>query len=281
MRRKYISQVKFFSARSIRIFLLFFMSALIGSAAGKIVSHHIAKQSALPSSSQSSNWGLSFQEEGKRPVGNATIEELSRYNAFYAENTEEKKIYLTFDAGYENGNTPAILDALKKHEAPATFFVVGNFISENQELIKRMEAEGHIVGNHTMTHPDMSKISTQESFQKELSGVEDIYKEITGKEMTKFYRPPQGIYSTLNLSMAKEMGYHTFFWSLAYVDWYQYNQPDPQEAIEKLTRRIHPGAIVLLHSTSSTNAQILDELLNKWEDMGYSFHSLNELIEHS
>ena len=281
MRRKYISQVKFFSARSIRIFLLFFMSALIGSAAGKIVSHHIAKQSALPSSSQSSNWGLSFQEEGKRPVGNATIEELSRYNAFYAENTEEKKIYLTFDAGYENGNTPAILDALKKHEAPATFFGVGNFISENQELIKRMEAEGHIVGNHTMTHPDMSKISTQESFQKELSGVEDIYKEITGKEMTKFYRPPQGIYSTLNLSMAKEMGYHTFFWSLAYVDWYQDNQPDPQEAIEKLTRRIHPGAIVLLHSTSSTNAQILDELLNKWEDMGYSFHSLNELIEHS
>lgn len=281
MRRKYISQVKFFSARSIRIFLLFFMSALIGSAAGKIVSHHIAKQSALPSSSQSSNWGLSFQEEGKRPVGNATIEELSRYNAFYAENTEEKKIYLTFDAGYENGNTPAILDALKKHEAPATFFVVGNFISENQELIKRMEAEGHIVGNHTMTHPDMSKISTQESFQKELSGVEDIYKEITGKEMTKFYRPPQGIYSTLNLSMAKEMGYHTFFWSLAYVDWYQDNQPDPQESIEKLTRRIHPGAIVLLHSTSSTNAQILDELLNKWEDMGYSFHSLNELIEHS
>lgn len=281
MRRKYISQVKFFSARSIRIFLLFFMSALIGSVAGKIVSHHTAKQSALPSSSQSSNWGLSFQEEGKRPVGNATIEELSRYNAFYAENTEEKKIYLTFDAGYENGNTPAILDALKKHEAPATFFVVGNFISENQDLIKRMEAEGHIVGNHTMTHPDMSKISTQESFQKELSGVEDIYKEITGKEMTKFYRPPQGIYSTLNLSMAKEMGYHTFFWSLAYVDWYQDNQPNPQEAIEKLTRRIHPGAIVLLHSTSSTNAQILDELLNKWEDMGYSFHSLNELIEHS
>ena len=281
MRRKYISQVKFFSARSIRIFLLFFMSALIGSVAGKIVSHHTAKQSALPSSSQSSNWGLSFQEEGKRPVGNATIEVISRYNAFYAENTEEKKIYLTFDAGYENGNTSAILDALKKHEAPATFFVVGNFISENQDLIKRMEAEGHIVGNHTMTHPDMSKISTQESFQKELSGVEDIYKEITGKEMTKFYRPPQGIYSTLNLSMAKEMGYHTFFWSLAYVDWYQDNQPDPQEAIEKLTRRIHPGAIVLLHSTSSTNAQILDELLNKWEDMGYSFHSLNELIEHS
>ena len=260
MHLKYISPTRIFSSRLTKIFLLFCASAFIGSSVGKIVSHNTARQTAAPA--QSSNWGLNFQEEGKRPVGNATIEELSRYNAFYAENTEEKKIYLTFDAGYENGNTPAILDALKKHEAPATFFVVGNFISENQELIKRMEAEGHIVGNHTMTHPDMSKISTQESFQKELSGVEDIYKEITGKEMTKFYRPPQGIYSTLNLSMAKEMGYHTFFWSLAYVDWYQDNQPDPQEAIEKLTRRIHPGAIVLLHNTSSTNGQILDELLS-------------------
>ena len=126
-----------------------------------------------------------------------------------------------------------------------------------------------------------SKNQKQEFEKMGFKLIEDIYKEITGKEMTKFYRPPQGIYSTLNLSMAKEMGYHTFFWSLAYVDWYQDNQPDPQEAIEKLTRRIHPGAIVLLHSTSSTNAQILDELLNKWEDMGYSFHSLNELIEHS
>ena len=234
---------------------------------------------ALPDLTLSSegNWGLSFQEEGKRPVGNATIEELAQYNAFFAEDTEEKKIYLTFDAGFENGNTPAILDALKKHQAPATFFVVGNFISENKDLIKRMETEGHIVGNHTMTHPDMSKISTKESFQKELSDVEKIYREITGKEMTKFYRPPQGIYSTQNLSMARELGYHTFFWSLAYVDWYQDNQPDPQEAIAKLTKRIHPGAIVLLHSTSSTNAQILDELLDKWEAMGYSFHSLNEL----
>ena len=114
-------------------------------------------------------------------------------------------------------------------------------------MIKRMEAEGHTVGNHTMTHPDMSKISTQESFQKELAGVEDIYKEITGKEMTKFYRPPQGIYSTLNLSMAKEMGYHTFFWSLAYVDWYQDKQPSKEEAFDKLLNRIHPGAVVLLH----------------------------------
>ena len=109
-------------------FSSFLCLCFIGSSIGKIVSHNTARQTAA--SAQSSNWGLSFQEEGKRPVGNATIEELAQYNAFFAEDTEEKKIYLTFDAGFENGNTPAILDALKKHQAPATFFVVGNFISE-------------------------------------------------------------------------------------------------------------------------------------------------------
>ena len=224
------------------------------------------------------NWYFNPRNDGKQPEPIKEASFFSKYNSYYVGDPNEKVIYLTFDAGYENGNTSAILDALKKHQVPATFFVVGNFLSQNPDLIKRMEKEGHIIGNHTMTHPNMSKISTKEAFQKELSDVEAIYKEVTGKEMIKFYRPPQGIYSTLNLSMAKELGYHTFFWSLAYVDWYQDNQPDPQEAITKLTNRIHPGAIVLLHSTSSTNALILDELLSKWEQMGYSFHSLKELI---
>lgn len=277
MHLKYISPTRIFSSRFTRIFLLFCACAFIGSSIGKIVSHNTARQTAA--SAQSSNWGLSFQEEGKRPVGNATIEELAQYNAFFAEDTEEKKIYLTFDAGFENGNTPAILDALKKHQAPATFFVVGNFISENKDLIKRMETEGHIVGNHTMTHPDMSKISTKESFQKELSDVEKIYREITGKEMTKFYRPPQGIYSTQNLSMAKELGYHTFFWSLAYVDWQQDDQPTHEEAFDKLLSRVHPGAVVLLHNTSKTNGEIMEELLSKWEEMGYTFRPLSDLTK--
>lgn len=235
--------------------------------------------SAVETASSGNNWGLSFQEEGKRPVGNASIEELKEYDAYFAADTEEKILYLTFDAGYENGNTPAILEALKKHNVSATFFVVGNFISDHPDLIQRMISEGHTVGNHTLTHPDMSKISTLESFQAELQGVEDIYEEITGTSMTKFYRPPQGIYSTANLAMAKELGYHTFFWSLAYVDWYQDQQPTREEAFGKLLPRIHPGAIVLLHSTSSTNAQILDELLTEWENMGYHFGTLEQLVE--
>ena len=148
---------------------------------------------------ESTGWGLSFQEEGKRPVGNASVDELRQYNAYYAGNTDQKILYLTFDAGYENGNTPAILDALKKHQAPAVFFAVGNFIKDNPELIRRIIAEGHIVGNHTMTHPDMSQISSVESFQKELNGVEEAYKSVTGEAMPRFYRPPRGIYSTENV----------------------------------------------------------------------------------
>lgn len=223
------------------------------------------------------NWGLSFPEEGKPPVGNASAEELRQYNAYYADTTKEKFLYLTFDAGFENGNTPAILDALKKHKAPATFFVVGTYIETNPELIQRMLKEGHLVGNHTYHHPDMSQIASQDSFQKELQDVETAYQNVTGKQMAKLYRPPQGKYSESNLQMAHDLGYRTFFWSLAYVDWYENNQPTKDEAFEKLLGRIHPGAIVLLHSTSKTNAAILDELLTKWEEMGYTFRSLDQI----
>ena len=176
-------------------------------------------------------------------------------------------------------HTPSILDALKKHQVPAAFFVVGNYLETSPDLVKRMISEGHIVANHTYHHPDMSKISDRESFAKELSSLEALYTEITGETMRKYYRPPQGKYSKVNLQMAKDLGYQTFFWSLAYVDWYQDKQPAKEEAFKKLLGRIHPGAIVLLHSTSSTNAEILDELLTKWAEIGYRFGTLDELVQ--
>ncbi len=232
------------------------------------------------------NWGLSFQENGKTPVGNATPEFLKQYNAYFVGPTAssgepgaEKKLYLTFDAGFENGNTPAILDALKAHNAKACFFLVGNYLETSPDLVKRMVDEGHTVGNHTYHHPDMSKIADEESFRKELTSLEDAYRELTGQDMTKFYRPPQGKYSEQNLKMASDMGYKTFFWSLAYVDWYTDKQPTREQAFDKLLPRVHPGAIVLLHSTSSTNAKILDELLTKWEAEGYTFGTLEELVD--
>ena len=140
-----------------------------------------------------------------------------------------------------------------------------------------MSKEGHLIGNHTYHHPDMSKIASRESFEKELQDVETLYTQITGEPMAHFYRPPQGKYNIANLKMANEMGYCTFFWSLAYVDWLEDQQPSKEEAFEKLLKRIHPGAVVLLHSTSATNASILDELLTKWEEMGYVFKPLSDL----
>lgn len=253
---------------------VFLLALLVGaSALGQVTS----LSEVLPTAGGADNWGLSFPTPGETPQGNAGADYLADYNAYYVGDTGEKVIYLTFDAGFENGNTEAILNALKKHNAPAAFFLVGSYVRDHGDLVQRMVAEGHTVGNHTNTHPDMSKISDMESFQQELRAVEESYKELTGTAMPKFYRPPQGKYSEANLAQAKELGYTTVFWSLAYVDWYENDQPTHEEAFEKLLGRIHPGAIVLLHSTSKTNAEILDELLTRWEDMGYTFKPLSEL----
>ena len=223
------------------------------------------------------DWGLSFPTEGESPVGNASAEDLAQYGAYYLGDTSQKVLYLTFDCGYENGCTEAILDALKKHNAPAAFFVVGHMIESAPDIVRRMAAEGHIVGNHTYHHPDMSAIADAESFRQELEKNEALYREVTGQEMPKLYRPPQGKFCESNLRMAQQLGYRTVFWSLAYVDWYQDEQPTPEQAFEKLVPRVHPGAVVLLHSTSSTNAAILDELLTRWEELGYSFGRLEEI----
>ena len=228
---------------------------------------------------ETASWGLSFRQEGAAPIGTAGQDQLKAYDAAYLGDTSQKVIYLTFDAGYENGSTEKILDILKAHEVPAAFFLVGNYIEKNADLVRRMVEEGHIVANHTMHHYDMSKLSDKDTFSKELTDLEALFKETTGKEMPKYYRPPQGIYSEENLKMARELGYKTVFWSLAYVDWNNDAQPTREQAFAKLLPRIHNGAVVLLHSTSQTNAQILDELLTKWKEEGYRFASLELLFQ--
>ncbi|MCM1186824.1 MAG: polysaccharide deacetylase family protein [Lachnoclostridium sp.] len=225
----------------------------------------------------SEDWGLGYGEPGTTPRGNAKEEDLAYYNAYFVGTGSEKVLYLTFDCGYENGNTELILDALKKHNAPGTFFVVGHFLETAPDLVKRMVDEGHKVGNHTYHHPNMSSIAQKEDFQKELDDVADLFKEITGTELSLYYRPPQGKCNVENLKMAKELGYATIFWSVAHVDWIQDKQPDHEDALETLTSRVHPGAVVLLHNTSQTNGEILDELLTRWEEMGYRFLPLSDL----
>ena len=223
-------------------------------------------------------WGLSFPQAGQSPVGPAGADQLKKLDAAYIGDTTQKVLYLTFDAGYENGCTEKILDTLKKHQVSAAFFLVGNYMEKNADLVRRMVNEGHIVGNHTMHHPDMRKMDTMESFSKELTDLENLFREVTGKELPKYYRPPQGTYSEKNLQMAKEMGYKTVFWSLAYVDWNNDAQPSWEQAFSKLLPRTHNGAVVLLHSTSQTNAEILDELLTKWKAEGYTFCTLDDLF---
>ena len=239
----------------------------------------VAVQVFARSALETGSWGLSFRQEGAPPIGTAGRDQLKEYDAAYIGDPNQKVLYLTFDAGYENGCTRKILDTLKKHEVKAAFFLVGNYIEKNADLVRRMAEEGHTVGNHTMHHPDMSAISDPAAFGKELKGLEDLYRETTGKELARYYRPPQGVYSEENLKMAKELGYKTVFWSLAYVDWNNDAQPTKEQAFEKLLPRTHPGAVVLLHSTSRTNADILDELLSKWKEEGYRFGTMEELFD--
>ena len=238
------------------------------------VSVSVFASSALSTGS----WGLSFRQEGAPPIGNAGKDQLRQYQAAYIGNVGEKVLYLTFDAGYENGCTAKILDTLKEKQVPAAFFLVGNYIRQSPDLVRRMVAEGHTVGNHTMHHYDMSRLSDKAAFSKELTDLEALYKETFGQELPKFYRPPQGIYSEENLKMAQELGYKTLFWSLAYVDWNNDAQPTREAAFAKLLPRTHNGAVVLLHSTSKTNAEILGELIDKWKEAGYRFGTLEELF---
>ncbi len=224
------------------------------------------------------SWGLGFGKQGERPSGNETSDYLAGFDAWYIGSEgdgEKKNVYLTFDAGYENGYTDKILDTLKKHEVPAAFFLVGTYLRDNPELVKRIVDEGHIVGNHTMYHSDMTKLSAEEA-QKTLTQADDLYKSITGGEGLKYYRPPNGVYSEKSLKIAQDMGYKTVFWSLAYADWDVKKQPSKEMAFSKLLPRLHPGAVLLLHSTSKTNCDIMEEMILKFKEMGYEFKSLND-----
>ncbi len=231
----------------------------------------------LPRAEPVMGWGLSFQQEGQPPAAPMTPEKLRKLGGAYWDEDGGKVIYLTFDAGYENGYTGEILDILKELEVPAAFFVTGDYLSRNADLIRRMAQEGHIVGNHTLHHPDMTALDA-EGFRAELAGVEEKYFDITGQTLPKYYRPPQGVYDEASLKRAQELGYQTVFWSLAYADWDNDRQPAPDEAMKKLNSRIHDGAVVLLHATSKTNAEILKRLLTGWMEMGYRFEPVTELF---
>lgn len=202
--------------------------------------------------------------------------DITEYRAYYTVPVGEKKMYLTFDCGYENGFTADILDVLKDEQVPAAFFVTQTFIRDNIDLVKRMKQEGHLVCNHTVTHPSMPSKSIEDQ-RKELLTCETYMKEATGYEMDLFFRPPKGEYSKRTLQMAKDLGYTTVFWSMAYLDYDVNNQPTPQHVVEHFRKFHHPGAIPLIHNVSSANHAALKQVIVELKAEGYTFGTLNEL----
>lgn len=191
---------------------------------------------------------------------------------------EDKVIYLTFDAGYSNENLEKIVTVLREHEANGAFFVLSHLVKDQTELVKQMQQDGHLICNHTAHHRNMARMTDEAAFRRELLELEETYTELTGMTMDRFYRPPEGAFTEDNLRIAQDMGYATVFWSFAYSDWDNDNQPDPQKSLDKILANTHNGMILLLHPTSATNAAIMDELLTRWEEMGYRFGSLTELV---
>lgn len=208
-------------------------------------------------------------DENNRPVGAVMFNgEMSEYGG-YAIFDDDGKITLTFDQGYENGYTTPILDTLKDKDVKAVFFVTGDYVKRNPELVQRMIDEGHIIGNHGMKHASLPKLSHDEATD-EIMSLHEYVRNKFGYEM-KYFRPPCGEYSEQAVATAQELGYTTVLWSFAYQDWEVDNQPDPAEALERVTGAAHGGAIYLLHSVSATNAEILPQVIDCLKEQGYEF----------
>ena len=225
------------------------------------------------------SWYCRNNDSHTQPILGCDIDFVEKYDAFYVNRRakNEKVIYLTFDAGYENGNIAKILDVMKEKNVVGAFFILDNLITREPSLVKRMSDEGHLVCNHTQKHPDMSKITDRNCFREQLEGLEKHYLEVIGKPMAKYYRPPEGRFSRVNLEFARDMGYKTVFWSFAYADWDNNRQMPCDKALKKILDHVHNGEIMLLHPTSSTNAQIISALIDTLKESGYRFGSLDEL----
>ena len=222
------------------------------------------------------SWYTMRNSSHKRPSGAWTVSKLKKYNAYYVAPTKEKVIYLTFDCGYENGNTRKIMKVLKKHGAKATFFVTKSYISTSAKICRQMKKEGHFVGNHTCSHPSIPSLSAK-SLKKEINGCASYFKKKTGYKIDPFFRPPMGEFDSRSLKIVKSLGYKTIFWSMAYYDYDTSKQPSLSYVKNFFKQNYHKGAIPLIHAVSSSNAKSLDSVLRMLEKKGYRFGTLNEL----
>jgi peptidoglycan-N-acetylmuramic acid deacetylase len=226
------------------------------------------------------HWGFKKSSDGKPADAGKPLQNLiEKHGAFYMGDPDKKYLYLTFDNGYEKGYTGQILDILKKEKVPATFFVTGHYLKSVPEIVKRMVDEGHIVGNHSWHHPDLTRVS-DERLREELEKVRSETESITGKKNMVYLRPPRGVFSERTMELAKAEGYTHVFWSLAFVDWYTDQQKGGQYAYDNIMRQIHPGAIMLLHTVSKDNADALERVIRDLKKQGYEFKSLDDFVLH-
>ena len=227
------------------------------------------------------NWFCIRNGNSQPPI---TEEEvlINKYSGFSIDrsvndNSEKKILYITFDAGYENGNVERILDTLKEENVTAAFFLLDNIILKNTDLVTRMADEGHLICNHTKNHKNLCSES-YDNIKNDITALENIYSDATGREMDKYFRFPKGVYSESALKTVESLGYKTVFWSFAYDDWDNNRQPDKEKAISKILSNTHNGAIILLHPTSQINADIMPILIKEWREMGYEFGSLKNIL---
>ena len=232
--------------------------------------------------SRTASWYCARKKDHTQPNLPSDLEFSKEYNLYWIDDRYssyddgEKVIYLTFDVGYENGNVSKILDVMKEENVVGSFFILGNVVKRNPELVLRMANEGHIVCNHTLNHPNLVGKS-EESFKNEVLGLENEYRRLTGKEMSKFFRPPQGTFDCEMLERAQALGYKTVFWSFAYADWDNDKQMDEDVALKKILDNIHNGEIMLIHPTSATNAKIMKKLIRELKQQGYNFATLDKI----
>lgn len=220
-------------------------------------------------------WGIKRNSKHEQPdVGSKNKKLIDEANGICLGNNEKKIIYLTFDNGYEAGYTGEILDVLKQNNVPATFFITAHYLNTEQELVKRMIDEGHIVGNHTVNHKSMPSLSDEQIKEEVMKLHQAIYSKFE-YEM-KYIRPPKGEYSQRTLSVTNSLGYKTVMWSFAYEDWNEKDQPNEEAAKKKIIDNLHNGEIILLHATSKTNKNILDSILKEIKEQGYEIKSLDE-----
>ncbi|EIJ82117.1 delta-lactam-biosynthetic de-N-acetylase [Bacillus methanolicus PB1] len=224
------------------------------------------------------HWGFKKGGDGKQAEAGKTLDDLlEKYGAVYKGDPNKKDIYLTFDNGYENGYTAKILDVLKKEHVPAAFFITGHYLESEPELVKRMAKEGHIIGNHSWFHPDLTQVS-DERLKNELERVRAETEKLTGQKQMPYLRPPRGIFSERTLELAKQQGYTHVFWSLAFIDWHIDQQKGWKYSYDSIMKQIHPGAILLLHTVSRDNAEALEKVIKDLKQQGYQFKSLDDLM---